>query len=172
MQKTKKKNRKYCIYDKCCLPENNNNYLIQLVYSVITVIILGANRQSFTLTSILLYISPFIIDLTQNKIENKLYNFIKHILIVDNVLLFIFVIAGMFLLEESDNYFIIRETSMFLGGYIISKRYVFILCLVNIIVPVILYKAVPCQKTINQLQEIEDIANNKTLNIVEKGVST
>lgn len=172
MANIRKKNKKYCIYNKCCLPENNNVYLIQLVYAVITALILGANRSEFTLTSILLYIMPFLIDLTQNKIENKLYNAVKCLLIFDNILLLIFVISGMFLVEESENFFIIRQTSMFFSGLNISKQNIFVMCFANIIVPLLLYIAVPCQKTIKTIEETEDIVNNKKFsNIGEKEVS-
>lgn len=172
MQKMKKKSKRYCVYDKCCLPENNNIYLIQLIYAVITAIILGANKHEFTLTSILLYISPFLIDLTQNKIENKLYSFVKGLLIFDNIFLLIFVITGMFLVDESENYFIIRKTAMFFAGLNISKKLIFVMCFANISVPFILYKAVPCQKTIKTIEDIENITtNSKLLNYEKKEVS-
>ena len=62
------------------MPENNNVYLIQLVYAIITTVILGANEHNFTLTSILLYIAPFLIDLTQVNIKSKSYGFAKRVL--------------------------------------------------------------------------------------------
>ena len=121
---------------------------------------------------ILLYIAPFLIDLTQNRFDNKLYNFVKGLLFIDNILLLILVVTGVFLVEESENYFTIRQTSIFLGGFSISKKIIFIMCFANIVVPCLLYKAVPCQKIIKRIQETEDIANNKkVLNIKEKEVS-
>lgn len=153
------------------MPEDNNIYLIQLIYAIITAIILGANRNEFTLTSILLYITPFLIDLTQNKIDSKTYNFFKLMFILDNILLLIFVISGMFLIEENENYFIIRQTSIFFGGLNISKQTIFIMCFANIMVPLLLYKAVPCQKTIKTIEEIEDLTNNKkSSNVSEEEV--
>lgn len=165
--------KKNCIYEECALPDNNNVYLLQLIYAVITAFILGADRNNFTLTSILLYIAPFLIDLTQNKLNNKLFKFIKNVLTFNNILLIIFVVCGMFMIEESENCFIIFNTAIFFGGYVINKQYIFAMCLANIIVPGLLYVAAPCQKTIKRFEETESIIDRENIvEIKEKEVST
>lgn len=161
MTNTKKKNKKHCIYDKCYLPENNNIYLIQLVYAVITALILGANKQEFTLTSILLYITPFLIDLTQNKVKGKIYDFFKGLLMTNNILLLIFIVAGIFLIDVKESYFSIIETAILFAGLNINKEIIFFMCLANITVPILLYIATPCQKTMKTLQETENIVKSK-----------
>ena len=115
--KGKSRKKQSCMYNECCLPENNNVYLIQLVYAIITAIILGANEHNFTLTSILLYIAPFLIDLTQNSIKSKAYGFIKSVLMVDDILLLIFAISGIFLVDEGEKYFTIKECKRCIGWW-------------------------------------------------------
>ena len=170
--KSKSRKKQSCMYNECCLPENNNVYLIQLVYAIITAIILGANEHNFTLTSILLYIAPFLIDLTQNSIKSKAYGFIKSVLMVDDILLLIFAISGIFLVDECEKYFTIKETAMLFRGVCISKQNIFFMCFANISVPLLLYKAVPCKKTLQTLEQCEkQIKAGNSNNLSKKEVS-
>lgn len=170
--KSKSRKKQSCMYNECCLPENNNVYLIQLVYAIITAIILGANEHNFTLTSILLYIAPFLIDLTQNSIKSKAYGFIKGVLMVDDILLLIFAISGIFLVDEGEKYFTIKETAMLFRGFCISKQNIFFMCFANILVPLLLYKAVPCKKTLQTLEQCQNqIKAGSSNNLPKKEVS-
>lgn len=166
--KGKSRKKQSCIYDECCLPENNNVYLIQLVYAIITTVILGANEHNFTLTSILLYIAPFLIDLTQVNIKSKAYDFAKRVLMVDDILLLIFAISGIFFIDEREKYFSIKETAMFFHGFGISKQNIFLLCIANISVPLLLYKAVPCKKTLQMIEQCENQIKIKGSNELSK----
>ena len=141
--KSKSRKKQSCMYNECCLPENNNVYLVQLVYALITAMVLGANEHNFTLTSILLYIAPFLIDL-------------KSVLMVDDILLLIFAISGIFLVDEGEKYFTIKESAMLFRGFNISKQHIFFMCFINILVPLLLYKAVPCKKTLQTLEQYEN----------------
>ncbi len=171
--KQKSPRKRHCIYSECYLSENNNAYLIQIIYAVITVIILGANRQAFSLVNILLFIAPFLVDLTQNSMKSKLYKIVKGVMITVNVLLLIFAISGIFLIEESELCFTIKETAIVCGGLIISKQLIFYMCLSNVIVPALLYLAVPCKKNIKSFEEIENtIQNTRYSNMEEQEVST
>lgn len=159
--RSKSQKKKNCIYNVCQLPKNNNAYLFQLVYAVITAIILGGNRNEFTLISILLYIAPFLIDLTQNEIESKAYGSVRMLLILDDILLLIFAICGMFIMDESEQYFTIKETAILFNGFAIGKQIVFFMCFANIVVPLLLYKVVPCQAAAKTFEMVEEIVGDK-----------
>ena len=61
---------------------------------------------------------------------------------------------------------------MLFRGFCISKQNIFFMCFANISVPLLLYKAVPCKKTIQTLEQCENqIKAGNSNNLPKKEVS-
>lgn len=112
-----------CPYNDCQLSDNNINYIIQFFYLIIAYFALIKDRNDFTATNIILFITPVEIDILFAYMPTKILKFTKFILSV--YISFLFLISFLLLFDffdVKDTVFVVKNSVMLLSGYELNKN--------------------------------------------------
>lgn len=136
-----------CPYAECYLPDNNRKYWVQLVYLLVSILLLVKNPKECTFFSLLMFTAPILIDLASTELRGKLFKAIQIVFLVINVALIAFCAAGLggLFLDNRKNFYI-RSTAMLLPGQIIDKRFFLIPMFLDLLVPAVMFYACPSKK--------------------------
>lgn len=136
-----------CPYAECYLPDNNRKYWVQLVYLLVSILLLVKNPKECTFFSLLMFTAPILIDLSSTELRGKLYRVIQIVFLILNILLIVFCVAGLggVILDNSKN-FLVCSTAMFFSGQRIDKRFFLIPMFLDLLVPVVMFYACPSKK--------------------------
>ena len=147
------KNERKCIYSNCMIPENNNRYWAQLAFLFLALLILTINQEQFTLTAIMVFIVPEMIDLIYCQIDNKACHVMRWIFGIYNAFIIIVCFAGFAgALVDKGTYFEI--SSMYITGTI-SKQLCGWFLAADILIPVMYAISSPCLKQLETHKKAE-----------------
>lgn len=137
-----------CSYDVCQLPDNNSRFIAQGVYVVIGIFVLLSNSQSFTYFQTILFIAPVLIDIVCSGPNNKVAWIVRLVIgTVDTIIMIIcFLGLGGIVLQDSNNYFIVKSMILF-GGVEIPKVIIAVFLVINLLIPVAYFTCSPCKQS-------------------------
>ncbi len=142
------RNSKKCPYVKCYLPDNNNKYLLQLIYLSISFLLLLKDENKFTFFSILMYTAPILIDLITCDIPGTKARWFRIVFIVINsIVCFISVLGLAEVLEDNGAQFCICQTYMVLPGLSFPKKCILFPMASSLGIPLMMFVSNPTQRS-------------------------
>jgi hypothetical protein len=149
MSNFKKSNLRKCPYTNCLLPKDNKQYFIQIAYLFIIYCVLIKDESQFNFLSILLFVTPIVFDLTNNKLRINWLDKIRIVFALINILLIIFCLLGVFgIFIDRSTYFETLGTLLIFKNIIISKTCLSYLLIFDIFIPSLYYFGMPNQSII------------------------
>jgi len=151
-----------CYYERCWLPKNNKKYFWQAIIIGFSVIVLFATEEDFTFFPLFLVISPIMVDIVNTELKSKACNAVRLLFgILNSGLLLCSFLGFAKVLVDTGSYFAISSTFMFCPGLEIKKKYIGILTICDIAVPLIFWIGAPCQEALHTLEEDRELLAGK-----------
>lgn len=147
-----------CLYGKCYLPENNNKFLLQVVYVIIGIFVLLSKPENFTYFQTLLFVSSILIDIISFGPVNKVAHFIRWVIGVFDTLIVIVCFLGLGgIIGQTPNTYFFVDTMRLLGGFCINKDFIALILIANLAIPFAYYNYSPCKKNLKIKEAISAI---------------
>lgn len=119
-----------------------------MAYLLVSGLYLIIDETEFTFFAILMFTAPILLDLTSTTLNGVAYDAIRKVYIVMNAAIVVFCFTGMFgFFIDMGNSFSVKETSMFLSGMSIPKKWFLWPLGAELVIPIIMYNACPTKKT-------------------------
>lgn len=116
------KNKRFCDYKDCGLPENNMIFLVELLYMFIVFVILIKDIKNVTVLNMVLFVVPSAIDVFYFSHSKKVHLFFKVLFIIAIVaMVFLFAMALSGIITDMGDYYSIADTFPVLGHRVFSK---------------------------------------------------
>lgn len=146
-----------CKYTNCPVQENNNYYIGQALYMLVSAIALVNFPEKIDSLSIILLIFPSLLDMIFTRLTFKFLNILKRgLLIVDAVLVFLCILGEFSLIEYiGDGFRIPRSAVLFSNLQLLNMKIIAIILFANIIPPLLFYFGYPCKKNLKHVAEAE-----------------
>lgn len=137
-----------CPYADCPVPENNNRFLLQIVYILIGIFVLLSKPENFTYFQTILFLAPILIDIVCSGPDNFIAYCVRWIIGVADVFIIFICILGLGgIVEETDSAYYLVHSMLLLGGISITKNFIGVLLIANLAIPVAYYFYTPCKAT-------------------------
>lgn len=158
---TRQKSAKHkaCYYDECKLPKNNRKYGLQIVFFILSLMCLAKDSGQLTMVSMFLYLSPIILDLWTTVLDPPWLNRFRIGCAIFDSLICVIIVGGLFtgLLVEMGDSFSVVGTSLIFAEYTITKRFLFLVALVNLVIPIMFWKGSPNQEAMEIAAKVQTI---------------
>ena len=146
-----------CPYNECYLPENNNKYLWQIGFLLVSLGVMIISPEQFNFFSIALYIAPVLLDLIDTSVDNKLLKGLRTLFTMLNSILLVFALLGMIhLIEDNGVSFSVIKSALLFSNFTIEKRWLAVALLCNLAVPGIFWIGAPSKKKMQRMQEMKE----------------
>ena len=138
------KNKRFCDYKDCGLPENNKGFLVQFFYLAVVFIILIKDVEKVTILNMILFVAPNAIDVMCFKHMNVIQRGVRIGFIVILALFGFLSCLAIFgvLIEDGVQYYVV-DTFPALGHMILSKGVLLCLTASMIGVPLFMFYSRP-----------------------------
>ncbi len=143
-----------CYYRRCWLPKDNKKYFWQMLIIGFSISVLFVSEESFTFFPLFLFASPVMLDLVNTELKSNVYNAVRVLFgFLNGALLLCSFLGFAGVLVDTGSCFAFPSTFMFWPGLAIEKRYIGIVAILDIAVPLIFWISAPCQKALRTLEE-------------------
>lgn len=149
-----------CKYTICPVQENNNYYIGQALYMVISAVALVNFPSKIDPLAIILLLFPSVLDMIFTRLTSKwLNNFKRGLLAVDFILVLLGVLGEFSLIEYTGDGFRIPSSAvLFPGLQILNMKIIAAILFANIVPPLLFYFGYPCKKNLKHVAETEAAA--------------
>lgn len=146
-----------CPYEQCYLPENNNRFLVQLIYLIVSLCVLIQAPEQFNFFSLFLYLVPILMDLICSPVTGKILRSVRRLFIGCDAVLLTFVLLGMLqIIEDTGPDFCVVGSALVFSGLTVSKRSLCWVLMFNLMIPVMYWVGSPSKRRKEQMQEMKE----------------
>lgn len=146
-----------CKYTICPVQENNNYYIGQALYMLISTIALVNFPTKINPLSIMLLLFPSVLDMIFTRLTPKWLNNLKLVLFaVDSVLVLLSVLGELSLIEYiGDGFRIPSSAALFPSLQLLNMKIIAAILFANVVPPLLFYFGYPCKKNLKHVAEKE-----------------